>query len=149
MERMGRVKLRQKADKRYPVLIFIGALLLVCVTVEQTSGQTREFRNPFSLPPGVYLATRVHGAGIKEKASTPGAPALDLPPNPLKVKAILISNQIRLASIGQHIVKVGDSIQDEKVLEITQDRVVLGKGNNKRTLLLEQSPVKITVEETK
>jgi hypothetical protein len=143
------VKLRQKADKRYPVLIFIGALHFVCVSVERTSGQTREFRNPFSLPTGVYLATKGHGTGVKEKTSTPGAQASELPPNPLKVKAILISNHIRLASIGQHVVTVGDSIQGDKVLEITRDGVVLGKGNNKWTLLLEQSPVRFIVEETK
>jgi len=144
---MGRVKLKQKAEKGYPALIFIAAFILVCITVERTSGQAREFRNPFSLPPGVHLATKASGTGIKEKASAPGAPALDSLPSPLKIKAILISNHIRLASIGQHIVKVGDSIHDEKVLEITQDKVVLGKGNKKRTLLLEQSPVRIIVEE--
>jgi hypothetical protein len=44
-------------------------------------------------------------------------------------------------------VTAGDSIQDEKVLEIEKDRVILGKGNRKRTLLLSQSPVLLTVEE--
>ena len=70
-------------------------------------------------------------------------------PSPLKVKAILISDRIRLALIDRHIVTVGDSIQDEKVLEIKTDRVILGKGDQKRTLLLSQSPVLLTVEEKK
>jgi hypothetical protein len=65
----------------------------------------------------------------------------------LKVKAILISDRIRLASVDRYIVTVGDSIRDEKILEIRDDRVILGKGNNIRTLLLYQSPVQITVED--
>lgn len=129
------------------IFILIAALLSIVITAERTSGQAKELRNPFSLPPGVYLSGKGHGAGIKEKTSTPGAPTSDPLPNPLKVKAILISNHICLASIGQHIVKVGDWIHGERVSEITRDRVVLSKGNNRRTLFLEQSPVSVTVDE--
>jgi hypothetical protein len=73
----------------------------------------------------------------------------DILPSPLKVKTILISDHVRLALIDRHIVKVGDSIHDEKVLEIKTDRVILGKGDQKRTLLLSQSPVLLTIEERK
>jgi hypothetical protein len=65
----------------------------------------------------------------------------------LEVKAILISDRLRLASIDHQIVTVGDFIRDEKVLEIQKDRVVMGKGDKKRSLLLKQSPVRLTVEE--
>jgi hypothetical protein len=63
------------------------------------------------------------------------------------VKAILIADHIRLALIDRHIVTIGDSIHDEKVLEIKTDRVILGKGDKKRMLPLSQSPVPLTVEE--
>jgi hypothetical protein len=49
--------------------------------------------------------------------------------------------------IDRHIVTVGDSIRGERVLEIKSDRVTLGKGDQKRTLLLSQNPVRLTVEE--
>lgn len=98
-------------------------------------------RDPFQLPPGIRLLSKGEPmVGAKEKPTSP-----DLPP--LLVKAILISDKIRLASIDRHIVTVGDKILDEKVLEIEADRVVLGKGDKKRTLYLTQSPIRITVEE--
>jgi len=98
-------------------------------------------RDPFLLPAGVRLLSQSNAA-LGEK----GTP-LDISPHPLTVKAILISDRIRLASIDRYIVTVGDSIGDEKVLEIKPDSVVLGKGDEKRTLLLSQSPIRLTVEE--
>ena len=107
-------------------------------------------RDPFLLPAGVRLLSKIDTAsgtkGIPSK--TEGKPD-DMLPSPLKVKAILISDHVRLALIDRHIVTVGDSIQDEKVLEIKTDRVILGKGDQKRTLLLSQSPVLLNVEERK
>ena len=67
--------------------------------------------------------------------------------NPMKVRAILISDHARLVLIDHHIVTEGDSIRGEKVLEIKKDRVTLGKGDQRRTLHLSQSPVQLTVEE--
>jgi type II secretory pathway component PulC len=64
----------------------------------------------------------------------------------LKLKAVLISDRIQLASIDRSIVTVGDLVNGEKVLEIRSDRVILEKEGKKRTILLDQSPVKITVE---
>ena len=98
-------------------------------------------RDPFLLPPGVRLLSQSNAA-----LGTKGTP-FDISPPPLTVKAILISDRIRLASIDRYILTVGDSIGDEKVLEIKTDRVVLGKGDEKRTLLLSQSPIRLTVEE--
>jgi hypothetical protein len=107
-------------------------------------------KDPFLLPSGVRLLSKIDttsGAkGIPSK--TEGKPN-DIPPPPLKVKAILISDHVRLALIDRYIVTVGDSIRDEKVLEIKTDRVILGKGDQKKTLLLSQSPVLLTVEEKK
>jgi hypothetical protein len=102
-------------------------------------------RDPFSLPPRVHLLSKgdtlsVTKGSFSTREIKPSSPSL-------KVKAILISDRIRLASIDRYIVAVGDSIRDEKILEIKNDRVILGKGNNKRALLLYQSPVQITVED--
>ena len=107
---------------------------------------TREsLRNPFSLPPGVRLHSKDEPVsptkGVSAKLE---AEPVDIP---LKLKAILISDHIRLASIDRIIVTVGDSIYDEKVLEIKPDRVVLDKGGKRRTILLDQSPVKLIIEE--
>lgn len=106
-------------------------------------------RDPFLLPPGVYLLSKIHTSpGDKRILSKgDGKPNETLPS--FKVKAILISDHVRLASIDHHIVSVGDSIHDEKILEIKTDRVILGKGDQKRTLLLSQSPVQLIVEEKK
>jgi hypothetical protein len=102
-------------------------------------------RDPFALPLGVRLHSKSDTNSLtKGASSTTEIKSMDIP---LKVNAILIGDHIRLASIDRHIVTVGDSIHDEKVLEIKPDRVILGKGDKKRTLLLSQSPVRLTVEE--
>jgi hypothetical protein len=105
-------------------------------------------RDPFLLPAGIHLLSKndtVSGTrGIPSKKETePG----DIPSSPLKVNAILISDHIRLALIDHHILTIGDSIQDKKVLEIKTDRVILGRGDQRKTLLLSQSPVLLSVEE--
>jgi hypothetical protein len=102
-------------------------------------------RDPFLLPPGVHLLSRI-GTGSGARGGSSGADNRPIE-DPMKVKVILISDYVRLALIGRHIVTVGDSIRGEKVLEIKTDRVTLGKGDQKRTLLLSQSPVRLTVEE--
>ena len=112
-------------------------------------GQTKEKislsqdfqRDPFLLPSGVRLLSK--SEPVLDKF---GTKPIDVSPLPLKVKAILISDHIRLASIDRYIVTVGDSIYDEKVLEIKADQVTLGKGDKKRTIFLDQSPIKLTVE---
>jgi hypothetical protein len=102
-------------------------------------------RDPFIFPSGVHLLSKKDTPTVTRS----GLSTMEIKPSPLplKVNAILISDHIRLASIDRYIVTVGDSIHDEKVLEIRNDRVILGKGDNKRTLLLSQSPVQLTVEE--
>jgi hypothetical protein len=110
-------------------------------------------RNPFFLPSGVHLHSMSKGKSsleTKEAVQKRETKSLDIPaeipPAPLRVKAILISNRIRLAVIDRYILTVGDAIKDEKVLEIEPDRVILGKGDQKRTLLLSQSHLPIMVE---
>ena len=107
-------------------------------------------RDPFILPAGIRLLSKSDTPAVFKKPVTSGTlSTLETKPKeiPLKVSAILIGEHIRLASIDHHIVAVGDTIHDERILEIEKDRVVVGKGDKKRTLLLSQNSVQLTVEE--
>ncbi|MDI6762675.1 MAG: hypothetical protein QME83_06530 [Thermodesulfobacteriota bacterium] len=103
-------------------------------------------KDPFSLPPGVRLFSKEIPVQENKRIlqATEEVKPVEVP---LKLKAILIGDHVRLASIDRSIVTVGDLVNDEKVLEIRPDRVILGKEGKKRTILLEQSPVKLKVEE--
>lgn len=106
-------------------------------------------RDPFLLPPGVRPLSKNEAVSeVKGIRPISEIKPVDMVPS-LKVKAILISDHVRLALIDRHIVTIGDSIQDEKILEIKADRVILGKRDHQRTLFLSQSPVRLTVEERK
>ena len=103
-------------------------------------------KNPFLLPSGIYLLSKGGSVSArKEEAAKTDTKFQEI--DLLTVKAILISDTIQLAFIGWSIVTVGDRIDDERVLEIKPDRVILGKGDRRRTLLLHQSPVQLTTEE--
>jgi len=116
----------------------------------QTNPADTRSRNPFLLPWGVYLLSQEGAAPVrKEKATGPDTKLGEVETSPLKVRAILISDKIRLATIGSQIVAVGDKLNDETILEIKKDRVILGKGDKNRTLHLHQSPVQLTIEEKK
>ncbi|MCJ7704806.1 MAG: hypothetical protein MUO28_04615 [Desulfobacterales bacterium] len=104
-------------------------------------------KDPFSLPSGIRLPSKEISAQEDKKIAVTVTPEVKPAEVPLKLKAILISDHIRLASIDRSIVTVGDLVNDEKVLEIRSDRVILEKEGKKRTLLLDQSPIKLTVEE--
>ena len=104
-------------------------------------------RDPFLLPSGVHLLSRSDPALTpQDTPSRLDGKSREVPPPSLEVRAILISDRLRLASIDQQIVTVGDLIHDERILEIQTDRVVLGKEGRKRILLLTQSPVRLTIE---
>ncbi len=110
-------------------------------STKQISVYRESGRDPFALPPGAGLLSKE-----KTTSGTQEVSSKDISPPSLKINAILISDRIRLASIDRHIVTVGDAIHDEKVLEIKNDRVILGKGDKTRILLLSQSPVQLSVE---
>jgi len=105
-------------------------------------------RNPFLFPAGVRVPSKVDSTSVKHETEMKSeVKPVEAPPPPLKVKAILIGEHIRLASVDQQIVAEGDSIHEEKVLEIKSDQVILGKGDQKRSLFLSQSPFRLGVEE--
>ena len=160
----------ERSRKIIPALV-IGAALILAVAIPRESpwaqrppkdkmnpsperkAEGRHERNPFLLPLGVHLHSPSKGRGApetKEAVHKGEAKSLDIPseipPAPLRVKAILIGDRIRLAVIDRYILTVGDSINDEKLLTIETDRVILGKGEQKRTLLLSQSHLPIIVE---
>jgi hypothetical protein len=111
-------------------------------------------RNPFSFPDGIQLRSKSPAVAAAPKAQETArkgeTKVLDVPPPPLpaplKVRAILIGGQTRLALIDRHIVREGDSIGGEKILVIAKEYVFLGQGDKKRTLFLHQSSVHLTVE---
>lgn len=119
---------------------------------KQRTSSIQEIRkDPFSLPRGVRLLSQEVPTAREEKKVHPASEikSIETKPEeiPLKLKAILMTDHIRLASIDRSIVKVGDLINGEKVTEIRPDRVILEKEGKKRTILLDQNPVKLTVEE--
>lgn len=111
-------------------------------TLEEKSG-----RDPFLFPRGIYPLSKGSPSSVtKERGEKSDTKFGETSPLPLKVRAILISDHLRLATIDRFVVTVGDTIRAERVLEIKNDRVILGKGDKKRTLPLYQSPVKLTTE---
>lgn len=97
-------------------------------------------KDPFSLPVGIHPIFKGENRG-ETTAATKGE---ELKVG--RVKAILISSHIRLALVDRHIVKIGDLINGEKVVEISPDQVVLEKGGKKNTLFLYQSTIQLRVE---
>jgi hypothetical protein len=125
------------------------SLFLGIGMAEGVFGQERS-SDPFSLPQGVRTRSGGGpGTPAKDLSSKPDVKSKEIPPPFLEVRAILVSDHLRLAFIDHQILTVGDLIHDEKVLEIQTDRVLLGKGDKKRSLILKQSPVLLTIEEVK
>jgi len=147
-----------KTDFKW-ILIFTlcaGILLLRGESFSQTLRKPvieKGKRDPFALPYGVHPRSRESIQGVKPKPATPSipeesSPKIELKEAPLELKAVLISDSLRLATINQFIVQEGDMILGERVSEIRPDKVILTKGDQKRTLYLDQSPVKLITEET-
>lgn len=140
------------------ILVIVFISLLPLMKIEEVHAQLKKKptlfheprKDPFSLPSGIRLLSQ-EAPVVQEDKKLPPIPEIkpaETKPaeTPLKLKAILISDHVRLASIDRTIVTAGDLINGEKVLEIRPDRVILEKEGKKRTLLLDQSPIKITVE---
>src|SRR4030042_4224095 len=128
------------------LMISVTAFILSGITIKEPGGahgqlirkptlsmQTR--KNPFSLPSGVRLLSKEISAQEDKKITVTVTPEIKPFEAPLKLKAILITDHVRLASVDRSIVTVGDLINGEKVLEIRPDRVILEKEGKKRTIL--------------
>ena len=136
------------------VSVFISVVVPLMET-EEVHGQLKKKpslfqegrKDPFSLPSGIRLFSKEVHVPEDKKIAVTVTPEVKPIEVPLKLKAILIGDHIRLASIDRSILSIGDFINGEKVLEIRSDRVILEKEGKKRTLVLDQSPVKLTVED--
>ncbi|MGQ9570606.1 MAG: hypothetical protein ACUVUQ_07155 [Thermodesulfovibrionales bacterium] len=111
------------------------------VTLKSKVETTQKNRDPFSLPPGIQLLTK-EGERVESVEGNHTAEGGLVQ----KVKAILISKHLKLALIDHHIVGVGDSIRDEKVIDIRPDHVILSKGDKKRMLILYKSNIPLKIE---
>jgi len=116
------------------LIIFLCAFapLCLCASVSYGLDEVPWGRNPF--------LTRKEISSLQEKES------LSLPPDSRKillprweVKAILISGSSRVVTINDRIMTVGDFLNEERILEINEDSVVLGK-NGKRRVLKQRQP---------
>ena len=100
-------------------------------------------RNPF--------LTREEMNSLQKKghSTVPSASAvISLPVFPQwEVKSIFTSGSSRVATVNDHIVKAGDFLGEEMVLEIKEDSVVLGSKGKRRVLRQRQPSVLIKVEE--
>ena len=146
-----------RSHNNFFVLLLVAVFISVVVPLMETGEVHAQLKkkpslfqetrkDPFSLPPGVRLLSKE--ISVQENKKIPQAMEEVKPAEvPLKLKAILIGDHVRLASIDRSIVSIGDFINGEKVLEIRSDRVILEKEGKKRTLVLDQSPIKLTVEE--
>jgi hypothetical protein len=85
-------------------------------------------RDPFYTMPEIIAMNR-----------PPDAPAAELPPPPPEpasytVKLVLMKGSEGSALIDDRVVHVGDTLGDERVVQITPDAVVLAKGTSRRRL---------------
>lgn len=95
-------------------------------------------RNPF--------LTQEEIASLQKKEPPPPIPETVAPPV-WEVKSILISGSSRVATINDSIVTVGDFVGEERVLEIQEDRVVLGREGKKWVIRVKQPAIPIEMEE--
>lgn len=93
-------------------------------------------RNPFALPPGVRLLAEPSGVGEGgasqqelAKAAVPAPPARQL-------NGILVGPRDRFAIIDGTLVRLGESLEGDRVIDIQRDRVVLARDGQQRTLRL-------------
>ncbi|MFA4916735.1 MAG: hypothetical protein WC560_08705 [Syntrophales bacterium] len=83
--------------------------------------------------------------GISPESSVLGGVSLPVFPQ-WEVKSIITSGSSRVATVNDHIVKAGDFLGEEMIMEIRQDSVVLGRKGKRRVLRQRQPSVLIKVE---
>lgn len=97
-------------------------------------------RNPFALPPGVRLLTDAGAPGEAKPPSEAAGQELAkaaLPEPPARqLNGILVGPRDRVAIIDGTLVRPGDSLEGERVIDIQRDRVVLARDGRERTLRL-------------
>lgn len=104
-------------------------------------------RDPF------FTAAEIEARDRPPVASHPTTPDSAPPPLPTlptyTLKLIMTAGSERFASLDDRVVKLGDMMGDERVVQILPDAVVLERGNQRRRLRLstgESSPGLIQIE---
>lgn len=67
------------------------------------------------------------------------SPKLAAAPQDLKITSIIINGPRRVATIGDTVVREGEMVGNEKVVEIREDGVILSRGEDRRFLELQIS----------
>jgi hypothetical protein len=140
-----------------PILILLAVTILVCGYVFFFTGKPNAPPPVANKPPvdaAAILAQARQKLGVGNRASLGrievvwGKDPFELPKAfessrvevsamPAKLVAILSGRSGRVALIGSEVVKKGDVIFGEKVVDIGQNRVVLQRGDSTRYLTLE------------
>lgn len=111
-------------------------LFLVLVTDSYGMDNVQWGRNPF--------LTRDEIASLGKKDARPLSPVSTKAPTPhWELKSIIISGPEKVAIINGRIVTVGDSLGNQKVLEINPNGVILGGKGGKTVIKLKQPSLSI------
>jgi len=132
---------RRKINATLCLCIFVSLCLCASATLCLGLGDVPWGRNPF--------LTKEEMNSLRKKETLPTSPtSMIISPFPQwEVKSILTSGSGRVATVNDHIVKVGDFLGEERVLEINEDSVVLGSKGKRRLLRQRQPSIPIKVEE--
>lgn len=108
---------------------------------EKTGFEQGWARNPFALPASVHSLSEDE---IKKGAEV--AKTLEDNSLGLRLNSIFISNSRKLAIINSRVVTIGDEVGGVRILDIQRDRVIIGRGKQKQTILLDQGSISLTVK---
>ena len=129
-----------KAQSRKALCLCAFATLCLCTSASYGLDEGIWGRNPF------LSKEEIRSLQKKETISMPSIS----PRCPhWEVKSILISGSSKIATINEHIVTVGDFLGEEKVLEINEDSVVLGRDGKRRVIKPRQPSIHIRVKEVR
>lgn len=113
-------------------------LLCLCDSVSFGMDEGLWGRNPFLTVEEISLLQ-------KKGALLPDPRKILLPT--WEVQAVLISNSSKVVIVNDHILTIGDFLGDERILEIKEDGIVLGKNGKKRVIKQRQPFIPIEVKE--
>ena len=127
-------------EKSFSLCVFFSLCLCIFVPLSLGLDEGIWGRNPF--------LTREEVNSLRKKETSPTSGVVSLPLFlQWEVKSIFTSGSSRVATVNDHIVKVGDFLGEEMILEIREDSVVLGGKGRRRVLRQRQPSVLIKVEE--
>jgi len=113
-------------------------------SAETSPNEADPSRNPFALPAGVHSLNQPSGAAANLRppgeagASDDTGPARAAVPAPpaRELSGILVGPRDRVAIIDGTLLRAGESLEGEHVIDIRQDHVVLARDGQRRTLRL-------------